>query len=221
MTKAHLALFPVALGDATCVTDPPSATSGLVPGWCPRTHPTHPRYRPCGGGPLHPLAHGGPGDARSTAGRSLLPGLGTFPAGCHTALTPSQLTWKPGRVPGVENAALLGSSKAEGPYIERVRFPPNFVIQAHTHPDQRSYTILSGTWYIGYGDKFDETKLQPLPPGSFYVEPAGVNHFVATKDEPVVLQLSGVGPTATQFLDKAAPPNDERAAPARACRPCR
>jgi len=88
---------------------------------------------------------------------------------------------------GVENAALLGSSKAEGPYIERVRFPPNFVIQAHTHPDQRSYTILSGTWYIGYGEKFDETKLQALPPGSFYVEPDGVHHFVATKDEPVVL----------------------------------
>jgi hypothetical protein len=49
-------------------------------------------------------------------------------------------------VPGVENAALLGSSKAEGPYIERVRSPPNFVIRPHTHPDQKSYVILSGTW---------------------------------------------------------------------------
>jgi quercetin dioxygenase-like cupin family protein len=135
-----------------------------------------------------------------------IPGIGgELPAGA-VALTPSQLTWKPGRVPGVENAALLGSSKTQGPYIERVRFPPNFVIQAHTHPDQRSYTILSGTWYIGYGDNFDETKLQSLPPGSFYVEPAGVNHFVATKDEPVVLQLTGMGPTATQFLDKAKAP---------------
>lgn len=109
-------------------------------------------------------------------------------------------------MPGAENAALLGSSKAQGPYIERVRFPPRFVIQAHTHPDQRSYTILSGTWYIGYGDTFDETKLQALPAGSFYVEQAGVHHFVATKDEPVVLQLSGMGPTATQLLDKAKAP---------------
>jgi quercetin dioxygenase-like cupin family protein len=117
------------------------------------------------------------------------------------SLTPSQLTWKPGRVPGIENAALLGSSKGEGPYTERVRFPPHFVIRAHSHPDPRSYTILSGTWYIGYGDKFDEAKLQPLPAGSFYVEPAGVHHFVATKDEPVILQLSGIGPTATRFAD--------------------
>ena len=135
-----------------------------------------------------------------------LPALGgEGPAGA-IALTPSQLTWKPGRVPGIENAALLGSSKADGPYIERVRFPANFVIQPHSHPDQRSYTILSGTWYIGYGETFDETKLQALPAGSFYTEPAGVHHFVATKDEPVVLQLSGMGPTATQLLDKATAP---------------
>jgi quercetin dioxygenase-like cupin family protein len=135
-----------------------------------------------------------------------LPALGgDLPEGA-IALTPSELTWKPGRVPGVENAALLGSSKAEGPYIERVRFPPSFVIQAHSHPDQRSYTILSGTWYVGYGDTFDETKLQALPPGSFYVEPAGVHHFVATKEEPVVLQLSGMGPTATRLLDKVKAP---------------
>ncbi|MBP6582385.1 MAG: cupin domain-containing protein [Chromatiaceae bacterium] len=130
---------------------------------------------------------------------------GDLPAGA-VSLTPSQLTWKPGRVPGIEGAALLGSSKAEGPYIERVRFPANFVIQAHSHPEERNYTILSGTWYIGYGDKFDETKLQALPAGSFYVEPAGRNHFVATKDEPVVLQLGGMGPTATDFLDPAHAP---------------
>ncbi len=127
---------------------------------------------------------------------------GDLPQGA-VSLTPSQLTWTPGRVPGVENAALLGSSKAEGPYMERVRFPASFAIQAHTHPDQRSYTILSGTWYIGYGDTFAETRLQALPAGSFYVEPAGVHHFVATKDEPLVLQLSGMGPTATRLLDKA------------------
>jgi quercetin dioxygenase-like cupin family protein len=135
-----------------------------------------------------------------------IPGIGgELPAGA-VALTPSQLTWKPGRVPGIENAALLGSSKAAGPYIERVRYPANFVIQAHTHPDQRTYTVISGTWYIGYGDTFDETKLQALPAGSFYTEPAGVHHFVASKDEPVVLQLSGMGPTATQLLDKASTP---------------
>jgi quercetin dioxygenase-like cupin family protein len=130
---------------------------------------------------------------------------GDLPQGA-VSLAPSQLTWTPGRVPGIESAALLGSSKAEGPYIERVRFPPHFVIQAHSHPEARNYTIISGTWYIGYGDKFDETKLHALPAGSFYVEPAGVHHFVATKDEPVILQLGGMGPTATKLVDTANAP---------------
>lgn len=122
------------------------------------------------------------------------------------AITPSQLAWKPGRVAGVQNAALVGDSKASGPYVERVRYPPNFRIEAHSHPEQRTYTILSGTWYIGYGDKFDEAKLQPLPAGSFYVEPPGVPHFVASKDEPVIFQLSGVGPTGTNYADPAHAP---------------
>lgn len=130
---------------------------------------------------------------------------GDLPEGA-VALAPAQLVSKPGRVPGVENAALLGSSKADGPYIERGRFPAHFVIQAHTHPEKRNYTILSRTWYIGYGDKFDEAKLQAPPAGSFYVEPVGVQDFVATKDEPVVMQLGGRGPTATTFVDPANAP---------------
>jgi uncharacterized RmlC-like cupin family protein len=109
-------------------------------------------------------------------------------------------------VAGVEYAALVGDSKAAGPYVERVRYPPNFRIEAHSHPEQRTYTILSGTWYIGYGEKFDEAKLQPLPAGSFYVEPPGVPHFVASKEEPVVFQLSGVGPTGTHYVDPAHAP---------------
>jgi quercetin dioxygenase-like cupin family protein len=122
------------------------------------------------------------------------------------ALTPSQLNWKPAGQPGRESAVLFGDSKTPGPYVERVRYPPHFVLQPHSHPDQRTYTILSGTWYIGYGDKFDESKLQALPAGSFYVEPAGVSHFVASKDEPVIFQLSGTGPTATHFVDPAHAP---------------
>ena len=116
-------------------------------------------------------------------------------------VTPDKLTWKPGRVPGVENTDLVGDSTKQVPYIQRVRFPANFKVQAHTHPEERTYTIVSGTWYVGWGDKFDEGKLIGLPAGSFYTEPANVPHFVATKGDPVVVQISGVGPTATKMVD--------------------
>jgi quercetin dioxygenase-like cupin family protein len=86
-------------------------------------------------------------------------------------------------VAGVEIAALVSDSTKQGLYIERIRFPANFKVPPHTHPEDRTYTILSGTWYVGWGDKFDEAKLIPLPAGSFYTEPANVAHFVATKGD--------------------------------------
>jgi quercetin dioxygenase-like cupin family protein len=117
-------------------------------------------------------------------------------------MTPDKLTWKPSaRTAGVETAALVGDSTKQGAYVERARFPANFKVQPHSHPEERTYTIISGVWYVGWGDKFDEAKLIALPPGSFYTEPANVPHFVAAKGEPVVVQISGVGPTATKMLD--------------------
>lgn len=96
-------------------------------------------------------------------------------------ITTEELTWKPGRVPGHEIAALIGDSSKPGPYVERVKFPANSISQAHSHPEARAYTIISGTWYVGYGDKFDPAKLKALPAGSFYTEPANVNHFSQIK----------------------------------------
>jgi quercetin dioxygenase-like cupin family protein len=67
--------------------------------------------------------------------------------------------------------------------------------QPHTHPDERTYTIISGTWYVGFGDKFDESKLIPLTAGSFYIEPAGVPHFIMVKDEGTMVKITGTGPS--------------------------
>jgi len=38
--------------------------------------------------------------------------------------------------------------------------------EAHTHPDYREVTVLSGTWRTGYGEKFDAAALKALPAGS-------------------------------------------------------
>jgi uncharacterized RmlC-like cupin family protein len=121
-------------------------------------------------------------------------------------ITPDQLKWKPSpSVPGLENAPMVGNSAKEA-YVYRVKLPANFKIEAHTHPEDRTYTIISGTWYIGWGKKFDATAMKALPAGSFYTEPANVPHFVATKSEPVVVQISGSGPTAVNFVDPAHAP---------------
>ena len=43
--------------------------------------------------------------------------------------------------------------------------------------------------------------LKTLPPGSVHSEPAGANHFARTLDEPVLVQITGVGPTDTNYVE--------------------
>lgn len=133
-----------------------------------------------------------------------LPALADNPANAGLMLTPEQLAWKPNpRVAGLEVANILGDATKPGPYVQRVKFPPGQVIRAHTHPEDRTYTVISGTWRIGWGNNFDASRLTALPPGSFYTEPANVPHYIATEGEPVVVQISGMGPTAVHYVEPA------------------
>ena len=106
---------------------------------------------------------------------------------------------------GMEQANLVGSPAKPGPYTLRLKFPAGYRLAPHTHPDYREITILSGTWYTGYGDKFDEAALKVLPAGSFYTEPANVAHFVEVR-EPVVIQVSGTGPSVRNFVEPSDKP---------------
>jgi len=47
--------------------------------------------------------------------------------------------------------------------------------------------------------------LKALPPGSFYTEPPGMDHFAMTRGEGAVIQISGTGPSGTTYAD---PKND-------------
>lgn len=107
-------------------------------------------------------------------------------------------------VNGIQTRTIKGDATKPGIYTIQLTIPANVKIQAHTHPDDRVATVVSGTWYIGYGAKFDEEKLKALTPGSFYTEPPGVAHFAKTSREPVVLQITGNGPTGTEYLEARA-----------------
>src|SRR6266478_3104278 len=107
-------------------------------------------------------------------------------------------------VNGIQTRTLKGDATKRGIYTIQLTIPAGVRIQAHTHPDDRVATVISGTWYIGYGAKFDEAKLKPLTAGSFYTEPPSVAHFAKTGGEPVVLQITGNGPTGTEYVDQAA-----------------
>src|SRR5215468_2478982 len=122
-----------------------------------------------------------------------------------TAMTPSEMKWEAQgalAMAGMEQVNLVGNPSRPGPYTLRLKFPAGYKLAPHTHPDYREVTILSGTWYTGYGEKFDEAALKALPAGSFYTEPANLAHFVEVR-EPVVIQVSGTGPSERVFVKPA------------------
>jgi len=120
------------------------------------------------------------------------------------ALTPQQVRWYTPSyyTDGRERAQLLGDSSQGGAWVDRARIPAGKRVLAHTHPQDELVTVIEGTWYLGEGTKFDSTKLNGYPAGSFIVIPAGVPHFVATKDSTVIVQLSGNGKFHTDYVEK-------------------
>jgi len=109
-------------------------------------------------------------------------------------------------VSGIQTVVMKGDPEHAGLYTIMLRIPANTRIAAHVHQDDRVATVVSGIWYIGYGDSFNKAELKALPPGSFYTEPANRTHFAETRDEPVVVQITGVGPSSTSYVDPASDP---------------
>lgn len=113
-------------------------------------------------------------------------------------LLPESFQWfAPPNIPGLQAAWVIGAEKDGGSYLLRVRLARGAWIPPHTHPDERSSTVLSGTLYVGFGEVADETRLVAIPAGGVYVAPANVPHYLWARDGDVVYQESGIGPTGT------------------------
>jgi len=129
------------------------------------------------------------------------------PAG-HERLTSAEIRGMPhsgasegtSGVTGIQTRILKGDPTRSGLYTIQLTVPANTTIKAHTHADDRVATVISGTWYFGYGKSFAESALKPLTAGSFYTEPPDP-HFARTGKTPVVLHITGVGPTDTRYLE--------------------
>ena len=118
--------------------------------------------------------------------------------------------------PGSSNSSAVqvivihGDPSKAGLYTILLKVAANTKIPAHLHPDDRVGTVVSGTWYFGYGDKFDESKLKKLPVGSIYSEVEGQNHFAMTKNEPVIAEITGYGPSGVTYVNPADDPENHK-----------
>ena len=104
-------------------------------------------------------------------------------------------------LPGVHTKVVFGDPSKVGFYTILLFVPAHTTIQAHSHRDDRVATVVSGEWHFGYGNYFDAKSLKTLPPGSVYSEPGGDNHFGRTDTDPVIVEVSGYGPTDTHYFE--------------------
>jgi quercetin dioxygenase-like cupin family protein len=120
------------------------------------------------------------------------------------SVTPEQVRWftPPYYTDGRQRAKLFGDSNGDAVWVDRVKIPGGKRVPAHTHPHDELATVIRGTWYVGMGERFDPTKLKAYPAGSFVMIPAGVPHFVATKEGPVIVQVNGTAKWDTHFIEK-------------------
>src|SRR6476469_2863471 len=124
------------------------------------------------------------GAAKKTV-RSHQPGQDVF-----RAILPEIIEWKPFAVfpPSARLAIVVGEPLREGPYTIRVKVPGGVKLMPHSHPEDRVYTVIYGVFYIGLGDRFDETRLQAYPPGAVVVLPGNTPHFHWAKAGEYVTQ---------------------------------
>ena len=130
----------------------------------------------------------------------------------HIAVQPNALKWgpaPPGLPPGAQVAVLAGDPGKDAPYVVRAKLPAGYKIPPHTHPTAENVTVLSGTFNIAMGDKFDSKKGEVVKAGGFFTAEKDTPHYGWTTG-PTVIQIHGVGPFAINYINPADDPRNAK-----------
>ena len=126
-------------------------------------------------------------------------GLATAPA--RAEIDPRSITIVPfdklefkGQPDGAKVATAFGDPTKPGLYGIVIKWPPHTFSRPHSHPNDRYVTVLSGTWWINTGAKFDSDTMMSMKPGALVIHHAGEIHYDGTKDEPAMIYIVGMGP---------------------------
>jgi len=127
------------------------------------------------------------------------------------AILPEDIEWKPFAAfpPSARLAIVVGEPVREGIYTIRVKLPHGTKMMPHSHPEDRMYTVISGIFYIGLGDKFDPETLQAYPPGSVIILPGNTSHFHWAKSGDYITQVTAIGPLGLEYMDAQDDPRNQ------------
>jgi hypothetical protein len=109
---------------------------------------------------------------------------------------PDQLKWTE-TASGANEAVVYGDPTKPGLYIVLVKWALHKMSRPHFHPNDRLVTVISGTWWVGWGTKYDPDSTFPIPAGSFVTHHAKQVHYDGAKFGEVVLEIVGQGPATS------------------------
>jgi len=124
---------------------------------------------------------------------------------------PDEIQWevardRPPKV--VESANLWSKTSEPGLYYYLVRWYPGYMSAPHWYEQDRYCVVVSGTWWVASGDKFDPEQTVPMPPGSFIRRVARTPHYDGVKKdgkEPAVIAICGIGPITYHNAEEGTP----------------
>ena len=136
--------------------------------------------------------------------RSHQPGQDVF-----RSVLPEDIDWEPFAAfpPSARLAVVVGHPSEPGPYVIRVKVPSGVKLMPHRHQEDRVYTVMSGVFYIGLGEQFDENGLEAYPPGTVVILPGDTPHFHWAKSGEYVTQVTAIGPISLEYIN---PQDDPR-----------
>ena len=128
----------------------------------------------------------------------------------QNTFTPGQIKWgspPPFVAAGAQLAVLEGDPGASsGDFTVRLKMPAGYKIAPHWHPKRENVTVISGSFKVGMGDKFDVSKMASFGPGSFaYLDPD--MHHYAQAVGPTIVQVHGMSPLQFNYVNPADDPS--------------
>lgn len=121
-------------------------------------------------------------------------------------------TWGPAPAvlpKGMELAILMGDPDKPGPFVLRVKLPPNTTIAPHTHATPETLTVIQGSFEHDMGETMDKSRGRKVRPGGFVYLPAEMPHSLWNGAETTVLQVNGTGPFGLKYVNPKDDPSGQ------------
>lgn len=101
---------------------------------------------------------------------------------------------------GAKLAVLQGDPSKPGPFVMRLQMPAGYKVAPHWHTQTENVTVMSGTFMVGMGDKYDAKAMKPMKGGAFGSIPGKAPHYAMAKTATVV-QIHGEGPFDLTYVN--------------------